>query len=356
MSNPDQAYLIARLTEMLALPSPSLYTGMLADWLRVELERLDLAVQCTARGDLIAECPATQGPSVASARALTAHMDTLGAMVVRLKRNGRLAVRPIGTWSARFADGARVRVHGEPGDMHGVAEGTLLPTKASGHVFSAGVDAQRVDWAHIELRLDLQDTTPAALAAAGIRVGALVSVDSAARVTDTGFIHARHLDNKAAIACVLAALETGARPRGVRLVFSCAEELGIGMNRPMLTGIEEILNLDIAAQGKGQNGCQHGVTIAMMDAVGPLHPLATRRLIRLCERHAIPFTRDCFRYYDCDGDAASRAGFDVRNALACFGADASHGWERVHVESLLALSRLVAAWFEEEDVDPHTAT
>lgn len=333
----DTDALVADLLAMLAIPSPSLHGQTMVDWLLPRLEAAGLTVATTARGDLYA-----QRPGDTPSRAVTAHLDTLGAMVVRRRSDGRLAVRPVGHWNARFAGGARVRVHGYDGNV--AASGTLLPEKASGHVFNEAVDHQPSDWAHIALRLDLVDTSPVVLAAMGIGVGSLVSVESQPVVTETGFVNARHLDNKAAIACVLAALRTGSEVTGTRLVFSCAEELGVGMSQPLLAGVKEVLNLDIAAQGEGQHPCPHGVTIAMMDSLGPLHPMATRRLVALCERHVIPFTRDCFPYYCCDGDAASRAGMDVRNALACFGADASHGWERVHRDSLVALARLVAAW------------
>ncbi|MBD3894241.1 M20/M25/M40 family metallo-hydrolase [Halomonas sp. ML-15] len=333
----DTFYLEEQLLALLAIPSPSLHTTSIADHLADELARLGLTTRRTVRGDLLAETPGS-----APRRAITAHLDTLGAMVVGLKENGRLAVRPIGSWNARFADGARVKLHGEAGEV--LASGTLLPTLASGHVYNEAVDRLPADWAHIELRLDLVDTSPSALRQQGIEVGALVSIDSQPSVTDSGFINARHLDNKAAIACLLAAIRAGGLPGDVRLVFSCAEELGVGITQVMFEGIEEVLNLDIAAQGEGQNVCHDGVTIAMLDSLGPLHPVATQRLIALCREHQIPFSRDCFPYYYCDGDAAAKAGLDVRNGLACFGADASHGWERVHRDSLLALSRLVRAW------------
>ncbi|WP_165789506.1 osmoprotectant NAGGN system M42 family peptidase [Billgrantia endophytica] len=342
MSSIDTDALVADLLAMLAIPSPSLHAQPMVEWLAPRLEAAGLEVTTTARGDLHA-----QRKGDAPRRAITAHLDTLGAMVVRRREDGRLAIRPIGHWNARFAAGARVRVHDHDGGV--ATSGTLLPEKASGHVFNEAVDAQPSDWDHIALRLDVVDTSSYALIELGIGVGSLVSVESQPEVTETGFINSRHLDNKAAIACVLAALRAGAEVTGTRLVFSCAEELGVGMSAPLLAGIEEVLNLDIAAQGEGQQVCSDGVTIAFMDSQGPLHPVASRRLVTLCQQHAIPFTRDCFPFYYCDGDSASKAGMDLRNALACFGADASHGWERVHCDSLVALTQLVMAWLDDQE-------
>ncbi|WP_161598966.1 zinc-binding metallopeptidase family protein [Aidingimonas lacisalsi] len=335
----DTDYLVECLTAMLDIASPSLHGEAMAEWLTPRLEAYGLEVTTTVRGDLMAALP-NDGPR----RAITAHLDTLGAMVVGQRADGRLAVRPIGHWNARFAGGARVRLHDETGRV--TAVGTLLPEKASGHVYNEAVDAQPSDWAHIALRLDVNDTSQTGLASLGIGVGSLVSIESQTVITDSGFINARHLDNKAAIACVLAALQSGAATPGTRLLFSCAEELGVGLTAPMVEGIEEVLNLDIAAQGEGQNVCHDGVTVAMMDSLGPLHPVATQRVLQLCRRHAIPHARDCFPFYYCDGDSATKAGSDLRNALACFGADASHGWERVHIDSLIALARLIALWWQ----------
>ena len=38
------------------------------------------------------------------------------------------------------------------------------------------------------------------------------------------------------------------------------------------------------------------------------------------------------------------AGHDIRTALVAFGCDATHGYERTHIDSLAALSRLLSAY------------
>ncbi len=43
-------------------------------------------------------------------RAIVVHADTIGCMVRRLKDNGRLELTPVGTHSARFAEGAHVTI------------------------------------------------------------------------------------------------------------------------------------------------------------------------------------------------------------------------------------------------------
>jgi hypothetical protein len=38
------------------------------------------------------------------------------------------------------------------------------------------------------------------------------------------------------------------------------------------------------------------------------------------------------------------AGHDIRVALLAFGCDATHGYERTHIDSLVALTRLIGAY------------
>ena len=88
------------------------------------------------------------------------------------------------------------------------------------------------------------------------------------------------------------------------------------------------------------------VTIPLMDSAGPHDYHLTRRLLRLCQDHDIPSHRDVFRYYHSDASAAVNAGHDVRTALLCFGADASHGYERTHLSGLANLAELLALYIQ----------
>ena len=51
-----------------------------------------------------------------------------------------------------------------------------------------------------------------------------------------------------------------------------------------------------------------------------------------------------FRYYRSDSASAIESGADVRTALATFGIDASHGYERIHMHALRSLAELVTAF------------
>ena len=82
----------------------------------------------------------------------------------------------------------------------------------------------------------------------------------------------------------------------------------------------------------------------MGDMTGPFDYHLTHGLIDLARRFGIEHKRDVFKHYRCDAASAIEAGNDIRTALVAFGLDASHGWERVHIDSLTALARLVAVY------------
>ena len=338
----DVEYITELLLELLAIPSPTGYTDEIVHRAGQELERLGVPFELTRRGAIRADLA---GRVSSPDRAIVSHLDTLGAMVRTLKPNGRLALAPVGTWSSRCAEGARVQVLSE----RGCRTGTILPLKASGHAFDRAVDSQPIDWDHVEVRIDEVVQNDHDLRDLGLRVGDFVAIDPHPELTASGFINARHLDDKAGVAVVLGAtkavLESG-RPMPVdcHLIFTISEEVGSGSSHTLHGDVAEMVTVDTAPRAPGQNTIEFGVTIGMMDSTGPFDYHLTRKLIRLCEEYDIPFQRDVFRYYRSDSASAVEAGNDLRTALACFGVDASHGWERTHTHALQSLAEVLALY------------
>ena len=166
----DLDYLKARLADLLNTPSPTGYTDEAVWLLCRELERLGLDYEMTRRGALRARLP---GRTPKPARAIVAHVDTLGAQVKQVKANGRLELVAIGHWSSRFAEGARATIFSEGG----VYRGTILPLKASGHTFNEEVDTQPVNWRQVELRIDAVTHGRGDTLALGVDVGDIVAID-----------------------------------------------------------------------------------------------------------------------------------------------------------------------------------
>jgi hypothetical protein len=138
----DVDYLAEQLQRLLAIASPSGYTDNIVRYCTEELQRMGLKPELTRRGAIRAIRPGAQR---APARAIVSHLDTLGAQVKRVKENGRLELVPIGHWSSRFAEGARITLFSEKGSYRG----TILPLKASGHTYNKEVDTQPVGWEYV---------------------------------------------------------------------------------------------------------------------------------------------------------------------------------------------------------------
>ena len=340
----DLDYLSTRLEKLLSIPSPSSFTDNIVRDCSAELERLGVPFEVTRRGAIRA---CLEGKHRRPARAIAAHLDTLGAQVKQLKENGRLEVVPIGHWNARFAEGARCMIFSEKGTYHG----TLLPLKASGHTFGDEIDSQPVGWSHIELRVDARASDRQELRKLGIEVGDIVAIDPQPEFLDNGFICSRHLDDKAGVAVMFAALDALIRekaelPVDVFFLFTIAEEVGIGASAVLKDDIASLVMVDNGTSAPGQNSAEFGVTISMADQQGPFDYHLTHKLVRLCQDNDIFYQKDVFRHYRSDSASALEAGNDVRTALITFGIDGSHGWERIHMHALRSLAELVTAYVQ----------
>lgn len=340
----DTTYLLDTLVALLNIPSPSGYTDPAVHFVGESLSAMGVDFSVTRRGAIRATIP---GRCKGFDRAVSAHLDTLGAMVRRLKPNGRLAVAPIGTWSSRFAEGSRVTVYTDTGPLRG----TVLPLKASGHRWGDAVDTHPVGWDQIEIRVDIDGADGGDLYAAGCRVGDIVSFDAVPEILDNGFINARHLDDKAGVAGLLALIHAlragGVEPEmDSHFIFTVFEEVGSGASEVICGDIAEMVVLDHAPVAEDQHADLFGVTVCMMDQSGPFDYHLSRKLISLCREHGISHARDVFRYYRSDSASAIEAGHDTRTALIGFSVDGSHGYERTHLKSLLAVTELAGRYLQ----------
>ncbi|MDF3813311.1 osmoprotectant NAGGN system M42 family peptidase [Rhodopseudomonas sp. BAL398] len=342
----DETYLLDFLKRLLRTPSPSGMTDVIVAIVCAELESLEIPFELTRRGAIRATL---KGKTSLPSRALVGHLDTLGATVKHIRDNGRLELVPIGHWSARFAEGARVTVFTDTKQFRG----TILPLKASGHTYNEEVDDQPSAWTNVEVRIDAKTSNVAETRALGIQIGDTVSVDAQPEFVNTGFIASRHLDDKAGVAAMLTAVRALHKakvilPIDCHLLFTLSEEVGVGASAVLHGDVSELVAVDNGTIAPNQNTSTYGVTIAMQDSSGPFDWHLTRSLLKLAQDNDIEHSRDVFRYYRSDGAAAVEAGNDIRAALVCFGLDASHGWERTHKDSLIALTRLLVLYMQSE--------
>ncbi|RMS16018.1 Peptidase M42 [Pseudomonas coronafaciens pv. garcae] len=180
-------------------------------------------------------------------------------------------------------------------------------------------------------------------------IGDFVAFDPLPEFTESGHISARHLDDKAGVAALLAALksivESGAEPLiDCHPLFTITEETGTGAAGVLPWDVSEFVGIDIAPVAPGQHSSEHAVSVAMQDSGGPYDYHLSRHLLRLGVENELPVRRDLFRYYYSDAHSAVTSGHDIRTALLAFGCDATHGYERTHIDSLAALSKLLGAY------------
>jgi len=335
----DTTYMLETLRRLLDIPSPTGFTDEVVRFTTGELERMGVNVELTRRGGIRADFP---GKVSQPNRSIVAHLDNIGAMVKTLKDNGRLEIVPIGTWSSRFCEGARVTIFTD----ERAYRGTVLPVKASGHIYDKEIDLLPVSWHNLELRIDEPVYGKQDLLELGINVGDFVAVDPGLEVSESGYLNARHLDDKAGVAVLLAVAKQVtqnnlALPVDCHLLFTISEEVGSGASSILHRDVAEMVTVDTGPVAPGQSEHEQGIIICSQDSSGPFDYHLTRKLTALCKEHHIPFRRDVFTYYRCDSAAAVEAGNDIRTALVCFATDATHGYERTHMKALEALGRLL---------------
>lgn len=339
----NTSILLEFLVGLLNTPSPTGMTDKAIEYCERAFAPFGLPMRRTNKGVLVIEWP---GEAATSPRALTAHVDTLGAMVKDVKANGRLKLTKIGgfAWSTVEGEGCTVFTHtGE------TIRGTLLVTKASFHIFGAETIETKRDDDGVEVRLDARTTTAGETRALGIGVGDFVAFDPRVEMGAAGFLRSRHLDDKAAVACLFAAmksmLESGLKPtQRTTLHFSNYEEVGHGAASGFPPDLVELLSLDMAAVGPGQASSEFAACICVKDQGGPYHEAMNRKLRALATAANIPHTVDIYPYYGSDGEAYWRAGGDVQVGLLGPGVEASHNYERTHLDSLVYTSQLIGEY------------
>lgn len=341
----DIDYLKQTLIELLNIHSPSGYTDQIVHYVGQELQKQGIAHNVTRRGAIRATLKGRIRDTLD--RAVAVHLDTLGAMVRRVTPSGRLAIAPVGNWSSRFAEGGRVTVYSEGGPRRG----TVLPLQASGHAYGDRVDTQPIGWDHVEIRVDDDIRKTGEVLNNDIQVGDFVAFDAMPEISPGGFINARHLDDKAGVAILLTVAKAVKQERidlpiDCHLIFTIFEEVGSGASAAVYGDVAEMVVIDHAPVAPNQNATEFNAAVGMMDQTGPFDYHLNRKLLAIGKDQGIRLIKDVFRFYRSDSASAIEAGNDTRTALVGFGVDGSHGYERTHLSSLVAVAEIIALYIQ----------
>jgi putative aminopeptidase FrvX len=339
----DSEYLLDILTKLLNTPSPTGFTGDVIDLVSQNMAEFPfLSPKMTRKGALVATW---EGTSNDAPRALTAHADTLGAMVKEIKPNGRLKLTRIGGFAWNTVEGEGCTIFTTAGRT---IRGSILLSKASGHVHGKEVNDLKREDKNMEVRLDIRAIDADQTRQLGIQVGDFVAFDPRVEAVN-GFIRSRHLDDKACVACILTAVkalhDADLQPaQTTTFHISNYEEVGHGAASGFPDDLTELITVDMAAVGEGQTSDEFHTTLCVKDSGGPYHHGLNQKLRQLAEENQIPYKVDIYPYYGSDGEAFWRAGGDVAVALIGPGVDASHNYERTHQEALIATTQWLVAY------------
>lgn len=335
------------IEKLTSIPSPTGYTNDIMNYLKEEIESFGYKTLKTNKGALMVS---VKGKDDSRHRVITAHVDTLGAIVRAIKPNGRLKIDLVGGFIYNSIEGENCIVHVNKNNTK--ISGTILMHQISVHVYKDAGTAER-NQDNIEIRLDAKTSSQKETEDLGIQVGDFISFDPRTIITETGFVKSRHLDDKVSAAILLNQLkkikeENIELPHTTHIYFSNNEEIGYGANSSIPKETVEYLAVDMGAMGDDQQTDEYSVSICVKDSSGPYNFDFKKHLIDLCENNNIPYKLDIYPRYGSDASAAMFAGVDVRHALFGAGIESSHSYERTHKDSIEATEKLVEAYINSE--------
>ena len=340
----NETYILNILKTLLDTPSPSGFTRGIMTLIGREAEALGIPCSFNEKGGAILTLP---GRDSSRRIALSAHVDTLGAMVRSITEKGTLKITSVGGFMMHSIENEYCQIHTRSGKVY---TGTILSAQPSVHVYTDARDFKREE-KNMEVRIDELVENRDDVLKLGISAGDFISFDSRAVITSSGYVKSRHLDDKASVAALFGLLESSRRegwtPRhDLVFLISNYEEVGHGAAW-IPDGINEMIAVDMGAMGDDLSCKETDVSICAKDSSGPYDYDMTGKLIELAQGLGIPHAVDIYPHYGSDASAALRGGHNIRAALIGPGVHASHAMERTHKQAVINTTRLLAAYVAE---------
>ena len=329
---------------VLAIDSPTGFTGKAAHWVKATFESLGFSARITNKGGVLADLG---GGDSENALLLEAHVDTLGGMVCRIKGDGRLKLTKLGGMRAENGETENVRVYTRDGNVY---EGTLQLCNASVHVNEDYSNAKR-NWDTTEVVLDEDVASQEDTRNLGIEVGDFVCFDPRTRRTASGYLKSRFLDDKLSVGILLGFAKYLADnkitlPRRTYVHVTVYEEVGHGGSASVPAGVTEAISVDMGCVGEGLSCTERKVSICAKDSAGPYNYEVVGKLIAAAKATGADYAVDVYPFYGSDVDATLRAGHDIRHGLIGPGVYASHGYERSHMDGVYNTLKLLCGYLD----------
>ena len=337
-------YATEKAKELLSIDSPTGFTDRAADWVQNAFTDLGFEARRTVKGGVLVDFGGEKGQD---GLILMAHTDTLGGMVAEVKANGRLRIVPLGGLSPQNIETENVRVYTRDGR---VIEGTCQLINASTHVNGKfGSEPRSFDT--LEIVLDEPVTTAEEARGYGIETGDPVCFEPRTRVTASGYIKSRFLDDKLSVGILLGLgkylKDTGAElSRPVYAHITVYEEVGHGASASIPEGVTEALSVDMGCVGEGLRCTERQVSICAKDSGGPYSYDMVGKLIAAAKKEGADYAVDIYPHYGSDVEASLKGGFDIRHGLIGPGVYASHGYERSHLDGVCSTLKLLKGFLD----------
>ena len=337
-------YATEKTVELLAIDSPSGYTDKAAEWVKNEFAKLGFDAKISTKGGVVVDLG---GENREDGLLLEAHADTLGGMVAEIKGNGRLRLTALGGMKADNGEAENVKVYTRDGK---VIEGTLQLCNASIHV-NAEYSSMKRTFDTTEVVLDEDVKSADDTKKLGIEVGDIVCFEPRTRVTESGYIKSRFLDDKLSVGILIALAkfmkdENITPSRRVYAHITVYEEVGHGGSSCVPAGITEAISVDMGCVGQGLSCTEKQVSICAKDSGGPYSYSVVGKLIDAAKKENADYAVDVYPYYGSDVEATLRAGYDIRHGLIGAGVYASHGYERSHKDGVYNTLKVLKGYLE----------
>lgn len=335
-------YTKQQLETIVNIPSPSGYCKDVISYLKQEVNHLGFKAETTMKGNLLITVPG-QGEHEIE-RMITAHVDTLGAMVRSINSDGSLRFTSVGGYTMHSVEGEYCTIHTRDGKK---ITGTILSNHPTVHVYDDARNYERSE-KNMSIRIDEEVASVEDVKELGIEVGDFISFDPRYVETSSGYIKTRHLDDKASIAVIMGALEYLSEQKvqpekGFMIMFSTYEEVGHGSSY-IPQSIGELLAIDMGAIGDDLACTEKDLSICVKDSSGPYDYDMVGCLVEWAKELEVAYVLDVYPRYNSDATAALQGGNNVRAALIGPGIHGSHGMERTHVQALEATLNVLIAY------------
>ncbi len=327
----NKEYVLNTAKELLEFNSPSGFCFEIMNMIEDKVKAIGYKFEKTNKGCGIITI---DGKSDEKVIGLSAHVDTLGAMVRSITSKGTLKFTLIGGPIVPTLDSEYCKVRTRDGREY---TGTFLSESAAVHVYEDATSKKR-DPENMEIRIDEVVKNKEDVLNLGISAGDFIFIDPKTTITDSGFVKSRFIDDKGSVACLLSLLELFKRENimpsyKTKIFISTYEEVGHGSSY-IPSDITEMIAVDMGCIGLDLQCTEYDVSICAKDSGGPYDYNMVTDLVNLSKENDISYVVDIYPRYGSDVGAALRGGNNIRGALIGPGVHASHGMERTHYSAL----------------------